>query len=42
MKNCKSFWKAQTASRLEEVIEPPPIPHLTREKLTTSLEQKFS
>ena len=42
MKNCKSIWKAQTASRLEEVIEPPPIPPLTREKLTTSLEQKFS
>ena len=26
MKNCKTFCKAQTASRLKKIIQPPPIP----------------
>ena len=38
MKNCKTFYEAQTASHLKEITLPP---HLTREKLTTSLQQKF-
>ena len=41
-KNCKIFYKAQTTSRLKEIIQPPTIPSLTRWNLTTSLKQKFS
>ena len=26
MKNCKTFYEAQTASHLKEIIEPPPNP----------------
>ena len=26
MKNCKTFYEAQTASRLKEILEPPPTP----------------
>ena len=26
MKNCKTFRMTQTASRLQEIIRPPPIP----------------
>ena len=26
MKNCKTFYETQTASRLKEIIQPPPIP----------------
>ena len=29
MKNCKSFYEAQTASCLKEIIQPPPNPQLT-------------
>ena len=37
MKKFKTFYEAQTASRLKEIIQFP-----TRQKLPTSLEQKFS
>ena len=44
MKNCKTFFEAQTACCLKEIIQPPPIPNLTliRPNLTTSLEQRCS
>ena len=42
MKNCKAFCETQTASRLKEIIQPPPNPPPIRSNLTTSTEQKFS
>ena len=44
MKNCKTFYEAQTASCLKEIIQPPPDSQPTpiRQNLTTSLEEKFS
>ena len=41
MKNCKSFWKAQTASRLEEVIEPPPSHTLPEKSLLPLWNKNF-
>ena len=29
-KNCKIFYKAQTTSRLKQIIQPPTIPPLTK------------
>ena len=44
MKNCKTFYEAQTAICFKEIIQPPPIPNPPpiRYNLATSLEQKFS
>ena len=42
MENCKTFYEAQTVSRLKEIIPPPPNPPPTIQNLTTSLEQKCS
>ena len=44
MKNCKTFYEAQTASRVKEIIQLPPIhpPPPSDKILLTSLEQKFS
>ena len=40
MKNCKTFYEAQTASCLEEIIQPPPNLPLIKWNLTLSLKQK--
>ena len=47
MKNFKTFYEVQTASHPKEIIQPPhqpppPPPLPIRQKLTTSLEQRFS
>ena len=41
MKNCKTFYETQTATRLKEIVQPPPSPHTTRKNLDASLKQKF-
>ena len=41
MKNCKTFYKTQTAATLRKLFRLPPNP-LIRLNLTTSLEQTFS
>ena len=38
MKNCKTFYETQTASRLKEIIQSPSTPHTN---LATSLKQNF-
>ena len=42
MKNCKTFYEAQTASCLEKIIQPPPNLPQIKSSLTSSLEQKVS
>ena len=41
MKNCKTFYETQTATRLKEIVQPPPSPHITRKHTDASLKQKF-
>ena len=40
MKNCKTFCKAQIASRLKEIIQPPPPPHPPPDKTLLRLKNK--
>ena len=42
MKNCKTFYEAQTASHLMEIVQPPPKPTPNQINITTSLKQKIS
>ena len=43
MKNCETFYEAQTASHVKEIVQTSPTaPHPTRYDFTTSPEQKFS
>ena len=42
MKNCKTFYEAQTVSYLKEIIQPLPNPPPIIYYLTTSLEQRVS
>ena len=41
MKNCKTFYETQTASRLKEIIQSPPHPILQDKNLITFLKQDF-
>ena len=42
MKNFKTVYESQTASRLKEIIQSPPTPQTTRWNLAASLKQNFS